>query len=167
MKHNYKSIISTISEYIVLIVPTGGYAIYTYCDTLTHTMSSSSKGCFWSLIALAVVLGILYGIFKKRYDRYVQGYVQQKTDLETNPDNVLLIKKVAEKKTIVENLDYIPAIIGLLIALTVVYAFKTALDQLVVLLLVLLGSIAGKVGLHILTINLEKSGMLKKGDDEQ
>ena len=169
MKHDAKSIITTIAEWLVLIAPTTGYAIYCYEDTLQYTMSSTSKGCFWSLIAIAALAAVLYGIFRKRYDRYVQGFVQQKTDLETNPDNELLIKKVAEKKNIIENIDYLVALFPVLIALCVLYAFQTAIEQLVLLLLILAASLIGKISLHIVTTAIQKSSALKRlkgGEDE-
>lgn len=165
MKHNAKSLVSMVMEYIVLIAPTAGYSIYCYYDTLQYTMSSTSKGSFWTLISLAVLAMILFGIFRKRYDRYVQGYIQQKTDLETNPDNELLIKRVAKKKEIIENIDYVVALIPILILLTVISAFQQAIDQLMILLTTVSGSLIAKVGVHIVTINLEKSEMLKRAKD--
>jgi len=169
MKHNVKSIVSLVVEYVVLIAPTAGYAIYCYYDTLQYTMSAQSKGSFWTLVALAVLAAVLFGIFRKRYDRYVQGYVQQKTDLETNPDNELLIKKVAEKKGVIENVDYVVALFPVLIALTVVSAFQQAVDQLMILLTTVSASLIGKIGLHTLTIAIQKRVMLNKvkgGDKE-
>ena len=115
MKHNAKSLILIITEYLVLIAPTTGYAIYCYQDTLQYTMTATSKGSFWSLVAVAILASVLFGIFRKKYDRYVQGYVQQKTDLETNPTNELLIKRVANKKKIIDNLDYVVALFPVLI----------------------------------------------------
>lgn len=166
MKHNVLSVFTTIAEWVFLIAPTAGYAIYCYRDTLQYTMSATSKGCFWSLIAIAVLAMVLYGIFRKRYDRYVQGFVQQKTDLETKPDDELLVKKVAEKKSIIENVDYVAALFPVLIALTVLYAFQTAIEQLVVLLIVVAGSLAAKICLHTLTIAVQKKAMLPKKNKE-
>lgn len=169
MKHNAKSITLTITEYIVLIAPTAGYSIYCYYDTLQYTMSATSKGSFWTLISLAVLAMVLFGIFRKKYDRYVQGYVQQKTDLETNPDNELLVKKVAQKKNIIDNVDYLIALFPVLIALTVVSAFQEAIDQLMILLTTVAGSLIGKIGLHIATVAVDKNEMLKaiEGGDEK
>lgn len=170
MKHNAMSIFTTVLEWIVLIAPTTGYAIYVYEDTLQYTMSATSKGCFWALIALAALAAVLYGIFRKRYDRYVQGYVQQKTDLETNPDNALLVKKVAEKKQIIENVDYVVALFPVLIALTVLYAFQTAIEQLVLMLTIIAGSLVAKVALHVVTTSIQRAAALKRasggGDKE-
>lgn len=168
MKHNATSIITTVVEWIVLIAPTTGYAIYCYEDTLQYTMTTTSKGCFWALIALAILAAVLYGIFRKRYDRYVQGFVQQKTDLETNPDNELLIKKVAEKKNIIENIDYVVALFPVLIALCVLYAFQTAIEQLVLMLIIVAGSLIAKIALHVVTTAIQKAAAmarLKKGGD--
>lgn len=162
MKHNIKTIILTVLQYIVLIAPTAAYAIYTYQQTLQYTMTAQSKGCFWALVAAAILGAIVYGIFRKRYDRYVQGFVQQKTDLETNPGNELLIKKVAEKKVIIENIDYLVALIPVLIAITIVAAFQTAIEQLLILLCVVAGSLAAKIALHLLTTAVQKRDMLKK-----
>lgn len=162
MKHNISSMISSVVEWLILIAPTAGFAIYCYEDTLQYTMTATSKGCFWSLIALTALAAVLYGIFKKRYDRYVHGFVQQKTDLETNPDNELLIKKVAEKKNIIENIDYVVALIPVLIALCVLYAFQTVIDQLVLLLLILAGSLIGKIGVHVLTTAIQRRAALKR-----
>ena len=162
MKHNISSIISSVVEWLILIAPTAGFAIYCYEDTLQYTMTATSKGCFWALIALAILAAVLYGIFRKRYGRYVQGFVQQKTDLETNPDNELLIKKVAEKKNIIENIDYVVALFPILIALCVLYAFQTVVDQLVLLLLILAGSLIGKIGVHVLTTAIQRRAALKR-----
>ena len=167
MKKNVSSIIATLLEYLVLIAPTAGYSIYCYVDTLQYTMTPTSKGTFWTVIGFAILAAVIYGIFKKKYDRYVQGYVQQKTDLETNPTNELLIKKVAEKKIIIENLDYVVAAIPVAIAITVVKAFQGAIDQLLVLLEIVLMSLAGKVCMHILSVELAKKGMIGNiGGDE-
>lgn len=165
MKHNPKSIVTMVMEYLVLIAPTAGYSIYCYYDTLQYTMSSTSKGSFWTLIALAILAGVIFGIFRKRYDRYIQGYVQQKTDLETNPDNELLIKRVAKKKEVIESVDYVVALFPILILLSVISAFQQAIDQLMILLMTVAGSIIGKISLHFVTIGLEKNDMLKRIKD--
>nr|DAG57136.1 MAG TPA: hypothetical protein [Caudoviricetes sp.] len=162
MKHNAKSLILIISEYLVLIAPTTGYAIYCYQDTLQYTMTATSKGSFWSLVAVAILASVLFGIFRKKYDRYVQGYVQQKTDLETNPTNELLIKRVARKKKIIDNLDYVVALFPVLILMSVIGAFQQAIEQLLILLSVVASSLIGKISLHLLTIFVEEHDMLKK-----
>ena len=162
MKHNAKSLILIISEYLVLIAPTTGYAIYCYQDTLQYTMTATSKGSFWSLVAVAILASVLFGIFRKKYDRYVQGYVQQKTDLETNPTNELLIKRVAHKKKIIDNIDYVVALFPVLILMSVIGAFQQAIEQLLILLSVVAASLIGKISLHLLTIFVEEHDMLKK-----
>lgn len=162
MKHNAKSLILMVAEYLVLIAPTTGYAIYCYQDTLQYTMTATSKGSFWSLVAVAILASVLFGIFRKKYDRYVQGYVQQKTDLETNPTNELLIKRVAHKKKIIDNLDYVVALFPVLILMSVIGAFQQAIEQLLILLSVVAGSLIGKISLHLLTIFVEEHDMLKK-----
>lgn len=162
MKHNAKSLILMVAEYLVLIAPTTGYAIYCYQDTLQYTMTATSKGSFWSLVAVAILASVLFGIFRKKYDRYVQGYVQQKTDLETNPTNELLIKRVARKKKIIDNLDYVVALFPVLILMSVIGAFQQAIEQLLILLSVVAGSLIGKISLHLLTIFVEEHDMLKK-----
>ena len=162
MKHNAKSLILMVAEYLVLIAPTTGYAIYCYQDTLQYTMTATSKGSFWSLVAVAILASVLFGIFRKKYDRYVQGYVQQKTDLETNPTNELLIKRVAQKKKIIDNLDYVVALFPVLILMSVIGAFQQAIEQLLILLSVVAGSLIGKISLHLLTIFVEEHDMLKK-----
>ena len=105
---------------------------------------------------------MLFGIFRKKYDRYVQGYVQQKTDLETNPTNELLIKRVAQKKNIIDNLDYFVALFPILILMSVIGAFQYAIEQLLILLSVVACSLIGKISLHLLTIFVEEHDMLKK-----
>ena len=162
MKHNAKSLILMVAEYLVLIAPTTGYAIYCYQDTLQYTMTATSKGSFWSLVAVAILASVLFGIFRKKYDRYVQGYVQQKTDLETNPTNELLIKRVAHKKKIIDNIDYVVALFPVLILMSVIGAFQQAIEQLLILLSVVAGSLIGKISLHLLTIFVEEHDMLKK-----
>lgn len=162
MKHIAKSLILMISEYTVLIAPTAGYAAYCYQDTLQYTMTATSKGSFWSLVAVAILASVLFWIFRKKYDRYVQGYVQQKTDLETNPTNELLIKRVARKKKIIDNLDYVVALFPVLILMSVIGAFQQAIEQLLILLSVVASSLIGKISLHLLTIFVEEHDMLKK-----
>ena len=162
MKHNAKSLILIISEYLVPIAPTTGYAIYCYQDTLQYTMTATSKGSFWSLVAVAILASVLFGIFRKKYDRYVQGYVQQKTDLETNPTNELLIKRVAHKKKIIDNLDYVVALFPVLILMSVIGAFQQAIEQLLILLSVVARPLIGTISLHLLTIFVEEHDMLKK-----
>lgn len=168
MKNNAKSILLTLFEWLVLIAPTAGYAIYCYEDTLQYTMTAQSKGCFWGLIAVAVLAAVIFQIFKKKYDRFVNSYVQQKTDLETNPDNELLIKAVAKKAEIIENLDYAVALIPLLILCTVLYAFQTAIDQLIMLLMILAASLAAKMGVHSIKLAVQKRDMTAraKGDKQ-
>lgn len=161
MKHNWKSILSMIIEYIVLVVPTAGYSIYCYQDTLTHTMSATSKGLFWSLIAVAILAIVIFKLCHKKYERFVAGYVQQKTDIETRPNDELLIKKVAEKSKIIDSVDYIFAAIPVLILMVIVTAFQSAIDQLLIILEIVAGSLIGKAGLHALTVSLKSKGMLK------
>lgn len=162
MKKSIPNIILTLVEYLVLIAPTTGYAIYCYEDTLQYTMSATSKGTFWTLVSLAVLVTVIYGIFKKKYERYVDGYVQQKTDLETDPQNELLIKKVAEKKSIIETIDYVVALFPVLIAITVLYAFEKAMDQLVILLTIVAGSLLAKIATHLANIAISKHAMISK-----
>lgn len=164
MKNNAKSILLTLMEWIALIAPTSGYAIYCYEDTLQYTMSAQSKGCFWTLIAVAILAAVIFHIFRKKYDRFVQGYVQQKTDLETNPQNELLVKAVARKAEIIDNLDYVITLIPILILSTVLYAFQTAIEQLITLLMVVSGSIIVKIGLHAIKLTLQRQDMLRRID---
>lgn len=154
----------TLMEWLVLIAPTSGYAIYCYEDTLQYTMTSQSKGCFWTLIAAAVLAAVIFQIFRKKYDRFVQGYIQQKTDLETNPDNKLLIKAVARKAELVDNLDYVVILIPILLLCTVLYAFQTAVEQLITLLTVVSGSVIAKIGLHAIRLNVQRRDMLRRID---
>ncbi len=164
MKNNAKSILLTLMEWLVLIAPTSGYAIYCYEDTLQYTMTSQSKGCFWTLIAVAILAAVIFQIFRKKYDRFVQGYIQQKTDLETNPDNELLIKAVARKAELVDNLDYVVILIPILLLCTVLYAFQTAVEQLITLLTVVSCSIIAKIGLHAIRLNVQRQDMLRRID---
>ncbi len=164
MKNNAKSILLTLMEWIVLIAPTSGYAIYCYEDTLQYTMTAQSKGCFWTLIAVAILAAVIFQIFRKKYDRFVQGYIQQKTDLETNPDNKLLIKAVARKAELVDNLDYVVILIPILLLCTALYAFQTAVEQLITLLTVVSCSIIAKIGLHAIRLNVQRQDMLRRID---
>lgn len=162
MKKNAPAIILTVFEYLVALAPIVGYSIYTYEETLQYTMTASSKGSFWSIIACCIMLFVLFSIFKKKYDRYCQGYVQQKTDLETNPTNELLIKQVAKKASIIDNVDWLIPVFPLTIALCIVHAFSGAIEQLETLLMIVIGSLLGKVGLHTAGLQVAKSGMLNK-----
>ena len=162
MKRNVKSIILTLMEWLVLIAPTAGYAIYCYTDTLQYTLTARSKGCFWMLIAVAVLAAVVFQVFRKKYDRFVQGYIQQKTDLETNPNNELLVKAVARKAQIIDNLDFVVILIPILILCTVLYAFQSAVEQLITILLTVAGSLIAKIVLHIIKLNVQRRDMLKK-----
>lgn len=132
MKKSVKSIMLTLFEWLVLIAPTAGYAIYCYTDTLQYTLTARSKGCFWMLIAVAILAAVVFQIFRKKYDRFVQGYIQQKTDLETNPNNELLVKAVARKAQVIDNLDFVVILIPILILCTVLYAFQAAVSSIVI-----------------------------------
>lgn len=162
MRNNAKSILLTLLEWVVLIAPTSGYAIYCYEDTLQYTMTAQSKGCFWALIAVAVLAAVIFQIFRRKYDRFIQSYVQQKTDLETNPDNELLVKAVARKSQIVDNVDFFVVLIPILILCTVLYAFQTAVGQLITLLMVISGSLLAKIGVHSIRLNVQKRDMLNR-----
>lgn len=167
MKNNAKSILLTLFEWIVLIAPTSGYAIYCYEDTLQYTMTAQSKGCFWTLIAVAILAAVIFQIFRKKYDRFVQGYVQQKTDLETNPNNELLVKAVARKAKVIDNLDFFVILVPILILCTVLYAFQTAVEQLITLLMVIAGSIIAKIGVHSIKLSVQKGDMLNKAKENK
>lgn len=164
MKNNAKSILLMLLEWIVLIAPTSGYAIYCYQDTLQYTMTAQSKGCFWTLMTVAILAAVIFQIFRKRYDQFVQEYIQQKTDLETNPDNELLVKAVARKAEIVDNLDYVVMLIPILILSTVLYAFQTVVEQLITLLMVISGSIIAKIGVHAIKLSVQRHDMLRRID---
>lgn len=166
MKKNWKSILCELTEYLALIAPTMGYSIYVYVETLQKSMSSTSKGAFWTLISAAIVVAVVFRVFKKRYERFVQGYVQQKTDLETRPGDELLIKKVAEKADIIDNLDYIVAAIPVMILLTVLAAFQSAIEQLMIILEIMIVSLVAKTGLHCVTVAMKKHAMLKKIEEK-
>lgn len=167
MKKNAKSIILTAFEWLILIAPTSGYAIYCYVKTLQYSMTAQSKGCFWTLIAVAILAAVVFQVFRRKYDRFVQGYVQQKTDLETNPDNELLVKAVAKKAKVVDNLDFFVILIPILILCTVLYAFQTAIEQLITLLMIVAGSLLAKIGLHSIKLSVQKRDMLSKKESEK
>mgnify|MGYP006990124555 CR=1 FL=1 len=59
MKNNAKSILLTLMEWLVLIAPTSGYAIYCYEDILQYTMTSQSKGCSSILTPSCIAISIL------------------------------------------------------------------------------------------------------------
>lgn len=165
MKKNAPAVIITVLEYLVMLAPMVGYSGYVYNETLQHTMSASSKGSFWAIIGCCILLFVAFSIFKKNYDRYVQGYIQQKTDLETQTDNEKLVKAVAKKATIIENVDWLIPVFPLTIALCVLHAFDGAIEQLETLLMIVIGSLLGKVGLHTIGLQVSKNAMLKKGGD--
>lgn len=167
MKNNAKSMLLTLIEWIVLIAPTSGYAIYCYQDTLQYTMSAQSKGCFWTLVAVAVLAAVIFQIFRKKYDQFVQGYIQQKTDLETNPNNELLVKAVARKSKIVDSVDYVVALIPILILTTVLYAFQTAVDQLITLLLTVAESLIAKIAVHTVKLSVQRRDMLNEAKENK
>ena len=162
MKNNVKSLLLTLFEWLVLIAPTVGYAIYCYTDTLQYTMTARSKGGFWTLVAVAVLAAVIFQVFHQKYDRFVQGYIQQKTDLETNPDNELLVKAVARKAKVVDNLDFFVILIPILILCTVLYAFQSAIEQLITLLMIVAGSLLGKIGIHSIKLSVQRHDMLNK-----
>ena len=114
------------------------------------------------LIAVAVLAAVVFQIFRKKYDRFVQSYIQQKTDLETNPNNELLVKAVARKAQIIDNLDFVVILIPILILCTVLYAFQSAVEQLITILLTVAGSLIAKIVLHIIKLNVQRRDMLKK-----
>ena len=74
----------------------------------------------------------------------------------------MLIKRVAHKKKIIDNLDYVVALFPVLILMSVIGAFQQAIEQLLILLSVVAGSLIGKISLHLLTIFVEEHDMLKK-----
>lgn len=61
--------------------------------------------------------------------------------------------------------EYVVALFPILILLSVISAFQQAIDQLMILLMTVAGSIIGKISLHFVTIGLEKSEMLKRAKD--
>ena len=146
-------------EYIVLIAPTAGYAIYSYTDTLQYTMSANSKGFFWTLIS---------GIFKSRYDEYLKGYYQHKADLKVadNPSE-LLVKTVAKEEKVVSNITYIPIMFYLLMALAVLSAFRDAIEKLELIIEIIAASVFGKVCLHCLTTHLREVATIKKDGETE
>ena len=168
MKRNPKTIMSAIMEYIVLIAPTAGYAIYSYTDTLQYTMSANSKGFFWTLISLAILCAIIYGIFKSKYDEYLKGYYQHKADLKVadNPSE-LLVKTVAKEEKVVSNIRFIPIMFYLLMALAGLSAFKDAIEKLELIIEIIAGSVFGKMCLHCLTTHLREVATIKKDGETE
>ena len=168
MKRNPKTIMSAIMEYIVLIAPTAGYAIYSYTDTLQYTMCANSKGFFWTLISLAILCAIIYGIFKSRYDEYLKGYYQHKADLKVadNPSE-LLVKTVAKEEKVVSNITYIPIMFYLLMALAVLSAFRDAIEKLELIIEIIAASVFGKMCLHCLTTHLREVATIKKDGETE
>lgn len=164
MKKNVSSILIEVLEWLVMIVPMGGYSAYIYNETLQYTMSPTSKGTFWSLIGLSILAAILFRVFKQKYKDYRFGYVKQKTELETEENNIAKINAVARKEKVIENLEFVIMLIPIAIIITVLKAFQSAIDQLIVLLEIILMSIAGKIVLHTIHIETEKQAMLKKAD---
>lgn len=157
MKRNPKTIMLAIMEYIVLIAPTAGYAIYSYTDTLQYTMSANSKGFFWTLISLAILCAIIYGIFKGQYDEYLKGYYQHKADLKvTEHPSELLVKTVAKEEKVVSNIRYIPIVFYLLMALAVLSAFQNAIEKLELIIEIIAASVFGKMCLHCVTTHLRE-----------
>ena len=168
MKRNPKTIMSAIMEYIVLIAPTAGYAIYSYTDTLQYTMSANSKGFFWTLISLAILCAIIYGIFKSKYDEYLKGYYLHNADLKVsdNPSE-LLVKTVAKEEKVVSNITYIPIMFYLLMALAVLSAFRDAIEKLERIIEIIAASVFGKMCLHCLTVHLREVATIKKDGETE
>ena len=69
---------------------------------------------------------------------------------------------IVDKKKIIDNLDYVVALFPVLILMSVIGAFQQAIEQLLILLSVVAGSLIGKISLHLLTIFVEEHDMLKK-----
>ena len=168
MKRNPKTIMSAIMEYIVLIAPTAGYAIYSYTDTLQYTMSANSKGFFWTLISLAILCAIIYGIFKSKYDEYLKGYYQHKADLKVadNPSE-LLVKTVAKEEKVVSNITYRPIRFYLLRAFAVFSTVRDAIEKLELIIEIIAASVFGKMCLHCLTVHLREVATIKKDGETE
>lgn len=173
MKWNGKAVFSAVMEYVVLVCPPIGYALFAYITTLQTVLTESQKGSFWALFGLAIATLVVALIAQKRaktlYDRFTAAYVQQKADLEIHPENELLIKKVEEKAKIVESLDYIAIGMPLLIVTLVLYIFRSAITEVIGILGMCCVSLFGKAGLHSLTLKLKADGMRKnipKAGDE-
>jgi hypothetical protein len=119
MKWNAKAVFSAVLEYIVLLAPPIGYSIYSYVSTLQYTLTEGQVASFWATFGVAivgiVVVAIGYKRFKVLYGRYTSAYVQQKTDLETRPNDQVLIEKVSAKAKVIESMDYIVVGMPLLI----------------------------------------------------
>lgn len=76
----------------------------------------------------------------------------------------MLIKAVARKAELVDNLDYVVILIPILLLCTVLYAFQTAVEQLITLLTVVSGSVIAKIGLHAIRLNVQRRDMLRRID---
>ena len=78
----------------------------------------------------------------------------------TNKDAVIYIDPIFQE--IIDNIDWLIPVFPLTIALCIVHAFSGAIEQLETLLMIVIGSLLGKVGLHTAGLQVAKSGMLGK-----
>ena len=165
MKWNAKAVFTAVLEYITLLAPPIGYSIYAYVSTLQYTLTEGQVASFWATFGIAVASIIIVFIghkrFKTLYDRYTQSYVQQKTDLETRPNDEVLIEKVASKAKVVESLDYVAIGIPLLIVTLLLYILQSAIGEVIGILTMTTCGILGKAGIHTVTVYLKAANMKK------
>lgn len=163
MKWNAKAAFSAVLEYVILLVPSIGYSVYSYVATMQSVLTETQKGTFWATfsltISIIIIVAISHSRFKTIYCRYTQAYVQQKADLEINPTNEMLIEKVAQKAKIIETLDWVAVAFGMLITVILLYTLRGVIDEAISILGMVTLSIFGKIGLHNVTIYLKANGM--------
>lgn len=150
-------------EYLVYVCPTLGTVLYYYFSEIKETVSTSSEYSF----ALALVLFVLFLIFKamtsKKIAELRQSVVQTETDYKNTPEadtakREVLLANATKDRAKLKLYDNGALVLALLVFALAVNILEQALIGLTSLALIAVGSVAGGLGLDIVSLNLKKKG---------
>lgn len=150
-------------EYLVYVCPTLGTVLYYYFSEIKETVSRSSEYSF----ALSLVLFVLFIIFKgmttKKVGELRQSVVQTETDYKNTPESdsekrAVLLSNATKDRAKLKLYDNGALVLALLVFALAVNILEQALIGLTNLALIAVGSVAGGLGLDLVSLNLKKKG---------
>lgn len=155
-------------EQLTYVCPTLVTVLYYYFTQIEMVTSQSSKASF----ALAVVIFILFIIYKKAMHKHIedlrQATVQTKTDLKNGVgDADKVATNLAKMQTELDTYNRMALLLSLLCCSIAVYILEQAAIAITNLVVIGLISVASGSGIHVGVIQLQKRENLKEVQNEK
>lgn len=160
MKNNWKSYLMYIIESLCVVSPTFVYLMVLYDEFLKETMKVEHKAGFWCLISIVIVSIPVILVFLFKYKDLVEDYRNSNANIRTNQYvKEEAINDIARMKSFIDTMRWVIVCIPFVLLLLVLEAFQQNIQELMHILMCVLGGVLGKIIIHYGTIYVQKKGV--------